>query len=216
MNECLSSLEESIFKDYEIIIVDNNSKDDSIIKIKNKFSYINIISLKENLGYAGGCNMGARESNGKFLLFLNNDTTHDSNWLDPLVNLISSDNKIYTDNQIITDKDKIMDIFKTYQEYAISYYNTTIIALPSYRNNKYLGHLINDKGYKFGKIYKLQLNNCCFDDNGLDIISTRDIKKGEELYVTYGKEYWYGINNIDRSGFTGKSKNEIIKEKLNK
>ena len=94
LNECLASLEKSSFKDYEIIIVDNNSQDNSITKIKDRFSDINILSLKKNLGYAGGCNRGAMKSNGKFLLFLNNDTTHNPNWIEPLVNLISSDNTI--------------------------------------------------------------------------------------------------------------------------
>ncbi len=120
--------------------------------------------------------------------------------------IISKDNKIYTDNQIITDKDKIMDLYETYKDYHITYYNTGIIGLPSYRNNKYLGHLINDKGYKLGKIYKPNLNNCIFHNKGLGILSTRDIKKGEELYVTYGKNYWYGIM------ITGKSRNEMIKD----
>ena len=91
---CLSSLEKSTYKNYEIIVVDNNSQDTSILEIKEKFPYINIISLEKNLGYAGGCNKGAIESNGEFLLFLNNDTTHESNWIQPLVDLISTDDKI--------------------------------------------------------------------------------------------------------------------------
>ena len=94
LNECLTSLQESTFKDYEIILVDNSSKDDSVIRIKDKFPYINILTLKENLGYAGGCNEGALKSKGKFLLFLNNDTIHASNWLEPLINLISKDDTI--------------------------------------------------------------------------------------------------------------------------
>lgn len=117
------------------------------------------------------------------------------------------DNKVYTpDNEIITDKKIIEDIYSKYRDYSIQYYNTIIIAIPHFRSPKYLGHLINDKGYKFGKIYKPQLNNCKFFKNGLEIISTRDIKAGEELYVTYGKSYWYEGSGIY------KSKNEIIKE----
>ena len=126
--------------------------------------------------------------------------------------IISGDNKIYTDNKIITDKVIIMDILKTYGEYSIKYYNTKIIGLPGYRSNKYLGHLINDKGYKPGKIYKPHLNNCTFNcKKGLAILSTRDIKKGEELYVTYGKNYWY--SNVM---FQGRTRNEMIKEQLQK
>ena len=94
LDECLTSLERSTFNDYEIIIIDNNSQDDSIIKVKDKFPYINVLTSKKNLGYAGGCNKGALESNGELLLFLNNDTTHDPNWIEPLVNLMIKDNKI--------------------------------------------------------------------------------------------------------------------------
>ena len=94
LNECLSSLEKSTYKDYEIIIVDNGSKDNSIKEAKNKFPYINILTQNKNLGYAGGCNRGAIHSKGEFLLFLNNDTMHKSDWIEPLVNLISNDKTI--------------------------------------------------------------------------------------------------------------------------
>ena len=94
LDDCISSLEKSDFKDYETIVVNNNSQDDSITKIKIKFPKIKIISLKENLGYAGGCNMGALESNGKFILFLNNDTIHEPSWMQPLVDLMDSDSTI--------------------------------------------------------------------------------------------------------------------------
>ena len=122
------------------------------------------------------------------------------------------DKKVYTpDNEIITDIAIIKDLHSKYKDYDIRYYNTTIMAIPHFRSPKYLGHLINDKGYKLGKIYKSQLNNCQFYNNGLEIISTRDIKAGDELYVTYGKKYWYDIL-VE----IGKSRNEIIKENSKK
>lgn len=66
--------------EFEIIIVDNNSSDDSVKKIKdyisdNKFSgAIKLIESKDNLGFGGGCNLGAKSAKGKYLLFLNSDT----------------------------------------------------------------------------------------------------------------------------------------------
>ena len=94
LNECLASLEKSTYEDYEIIIVDNASKDNSIKEAKNKFPYINILTQNQNLGYAGGCNKGAIHSRGEFLLFLNNDTIHELNWIEPLIHLISNDRTI--------------------------------------------------------------------------------------------------------------------------
>jgi len=94
LDDCISSLQKSHYKNYETIVVDNNCQDSSINKIKNKFPEVKIISLKQNLGYAGGCNAGALESIGDYLLFLNNDTIHEPNWLQPLVDLMDSDHTI--------------------------------------------------------------------------------------------------------------------------
>lgn len=61
----------------EIIVVDNASNDGSpeeILKIKNKISNIKLIENKENVGFAKGCNIGAKETMGKYILFLNSDT----------------------------------------------------------------------------------------------------------------------------------------------
>ncbi len=48
----------------------------------------------ENRGYAGGCNLGAENAESSFLLFLNNDTTHEPDWLELLINRIKSDENI--------------------------------------------------------------------------------------------------------------------------
>ncbi|PIR79691.1 MAG: hypothetical protein COU25_03990 [Candidatus Levybacteria bacterium CG10_big_fil_rev_8_21_14_0_10_35_13] len=67
-------LNENIF---EIIVVDNNSKDDSVKQISNlksQISNLTIIESKTNLGFGKGNNLGAERANGEYLLFLNSDT----------------------------------------------------------------------------------------------------------------------------------------------
>jgi len=67
-------------KEVEIIVVDNNSHDISVGEIRNYISSIkyeekiSLIESKENLGFGGGCNLGAKSAKGKDLLFLNSDT----------------------------------------------------------------------------------------------------------------------------------------------
>lgn len=65
-------------KSFEIIVVDNNSKDDSVLAIKDfskeKKYQIKLIENKENTGFASGCNLGASKSKGEYILFLNSDT----------------------------------------------------------------------------------------------------------------------------------------------
>ncbi len=68
---CLESLAPT---DAELIVVDNASRDDTVDAVR-KFSRVKLIQPGANLGFAGGCNLGARQSNGEVLLFLNPDTS---------------------------------------------------------------------------------------------------------------------------------------------
>ncbi|MBO0330932.1 glycosyltransferase family 2 protein [[Muricauda] lutisoli] len=77
--------------DYEIIIVDNNSSDNSLDILKRKYAEeVCLIESKENLGFAGGNNLGVSKSNGKYILLLNNDTIL-LDKLEPLIKLIGDD-----------------------------------------------------------------------------------------------------------------------------
>ena len=60
---------------YEIIVVDNNSQDGKFNNFKQQFHEIKLIANKGNYGFSNGCNLGADNANGEFLLFLNPDIT---------------------------------------------------------------------------------------------------------------------------------------------
>ena len=61
-------------KHLEIIVIDNGSKLNETNKIKNIFPKIKTIRSEKNLGFAGGNNLGIKESKGSYLFFINNDT----------------------------------------------------------------------------------------------------------------------------------------------
>ena len=104
LHNCLNSLYKSELHNAEIIIVNNNSTDDSISAINKEFHHIKLINSKENLGYAGGCNYGAKYATGEFLVFLNNDTEVDINWLTELLKIMNSDNQISSAQPKILNK----------------------------------------------------------------------------------------------------------------
>ena len=94
LKECLESLGKTAYADLEIIVVDNNSPDDSAKMIKNKFPHVKLIQSEANRGFAGGCNFGAQHATGEYFLILNNDTIHDNNWIRHLVHRMESNNNI--------------------------------------------------------------------------------------------------------------------------
>ena len=83
--DCIDSIEKSNYKNFEIIVVDNISKDNSHKKCKEKFPNIKLIENSENLGYCEGNNVGLRVANGEFVVILNPDTIVDPSWLSELL-----------------------------------------------------------------------------------------------------------------------------------
>ncbi len=94
LEECIKSLKKNQYNNIEIIVVDNASKDDSVLQIENNFPDIIIKKSKRNLGYAGGCNFGSKNANGEYLLFLNNDTIHNEFFLDGLVKVLNNNPEV--------------------------------------------------------------------------------------------------------------------------
>ncbi len=94
LDECLKSLKNISYENIEIIVVDNNSTDDSILLLNENYKDIIIQRSKINLGYAGGCNLGASIATGEYLLFLNNDTIHDNSFLNILVEELDNDKSL--------------------------------------------------------------------------------------------------------------------------
>ncbi len=85
IDECLKSVFKTVYKPIEVIVIDNGSTDGSQAFIKKKYPQVKLIQSSKNLGYAGGCTYGFEKSTGEFIVFLNNDTTVDKQWLTYLV-----------------------------------------------------------------------------------------------------------------------------------
>jgi len=85
---CLSSLYSQTFTDFETIIVDNGSVDQSCALIERDFPRTRIIRLPENTGFANACNVGIAASGATYIVLLNNDTQARPAWLEHLVGSI--------------------------------------------------------------------------------------------------------------------------------
>ncbi len=82
---CLKSIAENLPKcSFEVIIVDDCSKDETLFAGFVVSGAVRVIRNAKNLGFVGTCNAGAAAARGKYLLFLNNDTLVRPGWLDEL------------------------------------------------------------------------------------------------------------------------------------
>ena len=85
LGPCLTSLREQTFQNFETILVDSGSTDDSLSFVAGNFPEVRTISLGENRGFSGAVNAGIRASDAELVVLLNNDTEQDPAWLAELM-----------------------------------------------------------------------------------------------------------------------------------
>ena len=92
--DLLRSIRGLTYSNYEIIVVDNASPQDNPDIIKEKYPEVFLIKSQENLGFAGGNNLGVKQAKGEYLLFINNDTIVPQDFIQPLVETFQRDKGI--------------------------------------------------------------------------------------------------------------------------
>jgi len=88
--DCIRAIQNSTFRNYEIIVVDQGSTDGSTKYILENFPSIKVIRNTKNLGATLGRNEGAKFARGEYLVFLDDDTKVESTWLEELVKATQS------------------------------------------------------------------------------------------------------------------------------
>lgn len=106
VDRCLKSLKKTRYKNYEIIIVDNKSTDNSVEFIKKNYPEIKLIENEKNYGFAEGNNIGAKYANGEYIVFLNNDVEVDPNWLGEIVNIMKREGVVACQPKVLSLRDK--------------------------------------------------------------------------------------------------------------
>tara|TARA_B100000809_G_C15134808_1_gene530097 strand:+ start:1161 stop:2072 length:912 start_codon:yes stop_codon:yes gene_type:complete len=92
--EMLDSLRKVTYPNFETIIVENGSPTKKPDQIRDNYPEAKLIISKENLGFAGGNNIGLKEVKGDYILLLNNDTEVPADFLDSMVDLMESNAEI--------------------------------------------------------------------------------------------------------------------------
>jgi GT2 family glycosyltransferase len=85
LKNCLPSLKKQTLKKFETIIIDNGSTDGSVKYIEKHFPEMRVIKLKQNIGFSPAVNIAVKQTQGEFIVLVNNDTKLDPNFLKYLV-----------------------------------------------------------------------------------------------------------------------------------
>ena len=152
--KCIESLKKVNYSNINILVVDNGSTDGSVDTLKEKFPEVSILALENNLGYAGGNNRGfdsLEPDPPKFVIFLNNDTIVDENFIEPLV------------KQLLTKKHAGQTVPKIYYENdpQLIWYAGGIVNL--WTGSIYHSGIRQNDGPDYSKTHKTKYaTGCCF------------------------------------------------------
>ena len=95
--QCVESILEYVvpFHHLEILVVDDGSMMNAVNEVQDKFAdAVRVLRSDLNIGFAKICNLGAKEANGKNVVFLNNDTVSRMDWLTPMLHALGTDPSI--------------------------------------------------------------------------------------------------------------------------
>ena len=201
--DCLESVYRTITKTrFEIIIVDNSSKDDGLELILKRYPETRFINNRENVGFARANNQGVKIASGDFLLFLNPDTIMTEGAIESMLGYIQSDSSVGILGPKVLNSDKTIQYscrrFPTVWSGLFNRYSLMTRLFP---NNRFSRHYLM-LDYDHNSIRSVDwVSGCCmmmpvstfkkangFDENYFLFIEDVDlcqIVKNKGLLVIY-------------------------------
>ena len=94
LQQFLPSVMATSYNNYEVIVADNGSADDSITFLKQYYPAVRIIVLPQNAGYAKGYNDALKQVEADYYILLNSDVAVQPGWVTPVIQLMETDARI--------------------------------------------------------------------------------------------------------------------------
>lgn len=130
VEDLIKSIQTQNYKNFELIVIDNNSSDKGLIKLATQFPEFKFIFLEQNIGFAGANNVGINASNGDFVFLLNADTLLQKNSIEELVQVLKDNPKAgAVSPKLIYHKEQLI-------QYAGSHELSLVTVQNSHRGNK--------------------------------------------------------------------------------
>ncbi len=133
------------YSDFELIIIDNGSVHEPVSPLVEKYPSVCFIISEENLGFAGGNNLGIEKAKGAFLFFLNNDTEIQDDTIEILV-------EHFNNNPLCG---MLSPKIKYYDSNTLQYAGSGEINLYTGRNSR-IGYKEEDSG-QYDRVYRTEI-----------------------------------------------------------
>jgi hypothetical protein len=103
INNCLNSIYNQFQGrfSFEVVIVDNSSRDNTVKLIKNNFKDVKLIKNDDNKGYGYASNIGVKYANGKYLIIMNPDTIVEKLFIENLIYPLTKNIRIITTPKVL-------------------------------------------------------------------------------------------------------------------
>ncbi len=175
--ELILSLRKCSYSNIEIIVVDNGSNEDCT-SLQELFPEIRLVKSNENLGFAGGNNLGLTFAKGENIIFINNDVEVHPNFIEPLIHQLSLD-----ENAIAVSP----KINYFYNQDTIQYAGSYTVN-PYTLKNKHRGTGEKDKGQYDKTVITGYAHGACM------LVPRSTINKvglmNEEYFLYYEEQDW--------------------------
>lgn len=172
LKPCLESWKKVSYKPLEIIVVDNDSDDDSVTFLKKNYPWVKLHALKENTGYAKGNNIGVKAATGKYVVLLNNDTKLTPHFLDVLVKDLENDPSV----GIVQPQMRSL-MYPDLLDSVVSYFNITGFLY-------HFGYMKPHKKKKYNKLlYGYSIKGACFMMRKKEYLSLGGLDEDFFIYV---------------------------------
>jgi GT2 family glycosyltransferase len=177
LEDCLSSLYKYNLCDiFEVIVVDNNSTGNNVNEVIKNYKGIKLIKTEKNIGFAAANNRGFELAEGKYVLFLNNDTIFTENSLEKILNFVKKN-----DNEIAIGC-KLLNPDGTHQESINNFFSIWNLFTENFFFYKFF-----PKSRIFNKYYQ----------NYLDIKETQEVDVVKGAFLFCSSEAFKKLNGFD-------------------
>jgi GT2 family glycosyltransferase len=103
LERCLRTVFAQPYRPLDVVVVDNGSSDGSPAMVRNCFPQARLLSMGENLGFAGGNLRGVAEARGRWVILLNNDTEVEPGWIPGLLDAMREPIVGVATSRVVTD-----------------------------------------------------------------------------------------------------------------